>query len=153
MTPFDELVTPPFIYTLKLLLPYVPPAMQRTCGIFLKFFELKITMEHFLGFDNTRSPGSSGDILNELKPYMDPKEKEMMEQIEGMMNMMEMMQMMQMASDPSSPNGAEGTSPFDMMKGMMDPEQQQLFDMYSNIFEQAMNPSDSDSQEGDADYE
>ena len=51
MTPFDELVTPPFLYTLKLLLPYIPAPAQRSLAIFLKFFELKNTMEIFYGFD------------------------------------------------------------------------------------------------------
>ena len=53
---------------------------------------LKRTMELFYGFDDSRRKNSSGDILSDLKPYMDPKEREMMEQMEGMMNMMEMMQ-------------------------------------------------------------
>lgn len=153
MTPFDELVTPTFVYTLKLLLPYVPPTMQRTCAIFLKFFELRQTMELFFGFNDTKRPHSSGDLINELKPYMDPKEKEMMEQMEGMMNMMEMMQMMQNASPPSSRDEGGGVSPFDLMKGMMDPEQQQMFDMYSNIFEQAMDSPESDNQKGDEEFE
>ena len=152
MTPLDELVTPTFLYTVKLLLPYVPPAMQRTCAIFLKFFELKRTMELFYGFDDSRRKNSSGDILSDLKPYMDPKEREMMEQMEGMINMMEMMQQMQNVSD-ASPGGDGGAQPFDFMKGMMDPEQMQMFDMYNNIFEQALNPEDSNSRKGESDYE
>ena len=55
MTPLDEFVTPPFLYTLKLLLPYVPTPAQRSLAIFLKFFELKKTMEIFYGFDRGRS--------------------------------------------------------------------------------------------------
>lgn len=153
MTPFDELVTPGFLYTLKLLLPYVPPTMQRTFGILLKFFELKRTMEYFFGFGNVKKNNSSGDIFNELKPYMDPKEKEMMEQMEGMMNMMEMMQTMQNASNPSSGEHGDNASPLNLMKGMMDAEQQQMFDMYNSIFEQALNPQDSNARKGDSDHE
>lgn len=152
MTPLDELVTPHFLYTLKLLLPYVPPSMQRTCAIFLKFFELKRTIELFYGFDENRKKNSSSNILNDLKPYMSPKEREMMEQMEGMMNMMEMMQQMQNVSGASS-DGNESASPFDFMKGMMDPEQMQMFDMYNNIFEQTLNSENFNSQEGESDYE
>jgi hypothetical protein len=109
-------------------------------------------MELFYGFDDSRRKNSSGDILSDLKPYMDPKEREMMEQMEGMMNMMEMMQQMQNVSD-ASPGGDGGAQPFDFMKGMMDPEQMQMFDMYNNIFEQALNPEDSNSRKGESDYE
>ena len=80
MTPLDEFVTPPFLYTLKLLLPYVPTPAQRSLAIFLKFFELKKTIEIFYGFDRGRSDVSPEAILSDLKPYMNPDEQEMMEQ-------------------------------------------------------------------------
>lgn len=153
MTPLDELVNPSFLYTLKLFLPYVPSSMQRILAIFLKFTELKKTMDSFYGFNNTPQKSFSDNILNDLKPYMNPKEQEMMEQMEGMMNMMEMMQQMQQASSSSSNGDTEGFSPFDLMKGMMDPEQQNMFDMYNDIFDQATNHSNSNSQEGESDYE
>ena len=147
MTPLDELVTPPSLYTMKLLLPYMPSSLQRTLAIFVKFFEFRQTMEMFYGFGNTGKPISSAAIFNDLKPYMNPKEQEMMEQAEGMMNMMEMMKQMQADTEPSSDGG--GTSPFDLMKGMLDPEQQRMFDMYNDIFNHAVNPADSDTQKGE----
>ena len=49
-------------------------------------------MEYFHGFS---SHGPSFRIIDELKPFMEPGEKEMMEQMEAMMNMIEMMQGMQ----------------------------------------------------------
>lgn len=86
MTPFDNLTTPYHLYALKLMLPYTPPSMQRTLGIYIRFSELRYTLEHFHGFGN---PDSS-KILDTLKDYMGPEEKEMMEQMEMVMNMMEM---------------------------------------------------------------
>ena len=111
MTPFDELVTPPFLYNMKLLLPYLPSSMQRTFGIFLKFSELRIAMSSFYGF-HSKEQSFSDNILDNLKPYMNPEEQEMMDQMEGMMGMMEMMQQMQQDSDSSA-------SPFDIMQDMM----------------------------------
>lgn len=35
------------------------------------------------------------------------------------------------------------------MKGMLDPEQQSMFDMYNDIFNHAVNPADSDTQKGE----
>lgn len=148
MTPFDNLVTPPFLYTLKLLLPYTPPSIQRFFGVYIKFLELRHTMEVFQGFTSDPSPSN---ILEGLKPYMDPAEKEMMEQMSGMMNMMEMVQNMQKMSDSSQ--DSKPFDPMDMMKSMMSPEQQEMFEMYNTMFENEMNHPDTGSMKGDTDNE
>ena len=88
MTPFDNMVTPPFLYTLKLMLPYTPPSTQRMLGIYIKFLELRYTLSHFNGFGNA----DSSRLFDLLKDYLGPEEQEMMEQMEMLMNMMEMMQ-------------------------------------------------------------
>ena len=151
MTPFDNLVTPPFLYTLKLMLPYTPPSVQRFFGIYIKFLELRHTMEYFQGFSS-----SPANILEGLKPYMGPAEKEMMEQMSGMMNMMEMVRGMQSMSDDASDSSSQGFgsfNPMDMMKGMLSPEQQEMFEMYNTMFEQEFenenNSPDTGSQKGD----
>ncbi len=154
MTPFDELVTPPFLYTLKLLLPYIPAPAQRSLAIFLKFFELKNTMEIFYGFDRGGTNVSPDTILSDLKPYMNPEEQEMMEQMEGMKNMMEMMQQMQQSQNVASDeNTGSGSSPLDFLKGIMDPEQQSMFDMYNDIFSNAADAANTGTQKGETDYE
>lgn len=151
MTPFDNLVTPPFLYTLKLLLPYTPPSIQRFFGVYIKFLELRHTMEVFQGFSSDPSPSN---ILEGLKPYMNPSEKEMMEQMSGMMNMMEMVQNMQnMQNMSGSSMDSSSFDPMDMMKSMMNPEQQEMFEMYSMMFENEMNQPDTGSRKGDNDNE
>ena len=149
MTPFDSLITPPFLYTLKLLLPYIPSSMQRFLGIYIKYLELRRAMEYFQGFTSNPQPR---DILDGLKPYMSPAEKEMMEQMSGMMNMMEMVQNMQAMSDSSS-QGMAGFNPMDMMKGMLTPEQQEMFDMYNAMFETELNDPDPGKKKGESDDE
>lgn len=142
MTPFDELVTPPHLYTLKLMLPYTPPSAQRMLGIYIKFLELRNTLEHFQGFQRS----DSNSILEELKDFMKPEEREMMEQMKLFMNMMEMAQNMQAASEDSGEDtqGSPGFQPMDLMKNMLSPEQQDMFDMYSSIFDSDISPpSDS----------
>ena len=159
MTPFDNLVTPPFLYTLKLLLPYTPPSAQRFIGIYIKFLELHHTMEYFQGFSSSPS-----NMLEGLKPYMDPAEKEMMEQMSSMMNMMEMVRGIKYLPEGTSDSSAQGFgafNPMDMMKGMLSPEQQEMFEMYSTMFEQEFNqennhgnnPPDTGGQKGDAENE
>ncbi len=89
MTPFDSLVTPPDLYTLKLLLPYTPPSAQHFLAVYIKFAELRQTIESFRGFP---SSSHTPEIFNELKPYMGQEAQDTFEQMEVMMNMMEMMQ-------------------------------------------------------------
>ncbi len=126
-TPFDDLVTLPHIYMLKLLLPYTPPSMQRMLGIFLKFQELQQALSHFYGFG--KSASDSSDMLSVLKDYMSPEEQEMMEQMEMMMNMMEMMKDMPDMSD---------------MPGM---------DAFGDMFGSIFHASDTDEQKGEPDHE
>lgn len=127
MTPFDDLVTLPHIYTLKLLLPYTPPSMQRMLGIFLKFQELQQALSHFYGFGKVTS--DPYDMVDVLKDYMSSEEQEMMEQMEMMMNMMEMMKDMPDMSDMPDMNA------------------------FGDIFGSMLHPSDTDEQKGDPDHE
>lgn len=149
MTPFDNLVTPPFLYTLKLLLPYTPPSMQRFLAFYIKFLELRRTMESFHGFP---SRTLSMNMLDELKPYMDPSEKEMMEQMSSMMNMMEMIQSMQAMSDSTSQDFGN-FNPMDIMQNMLTPEQQEMFNMYNTMFENEINTPNSGNMKGEQDNE
>lgn len=89
MTPFDCLVTTDQLYTLKLLLPYMPPSAQRMLAVYVKFQEFRLALEYFQGFPPRAADRSP---LEDLKPYLRPEERETMEQMEGMMHMMELMQ-------------------------------------------------------------
>ena len=132
MTPFDCMLTPPHLYTLKLMLPYTPVNTQRMLGIYIKFLELRHTMEYFYGFSENFS---STSMLEQLKNYMDPSEREKMEQMMQMMNMMEMVQNLQSA---------------DALKGMFSPEQQEMFNMYSSMFDDALNTPENGDKKGDS---
>lgn len=127
MTPFDSLVTPDSLYTLKLMLPYTPSQTQRTLAVYIKFLELRYTIEHFHGFS---SQNTSASLLDGLKDYLGPEEKEMMEQTEMMMHMMEMMQ--------NTPD----------MSGMPD-----ISDMFQNMSDDTSCMTDSGEWKGDSDDE
>ena len=84
----------------------------------------------------------------------------MMEQMEAMMNMMEMMQGMQEMSEAASQNSDGSASqgfgtfnPMDLMKGMLSPDQQEMFNAYSSMFDEEMNQANSDNQKGESDNE
>lgn len=158
MTPFDNMVTPPYLYTLKLMLPYTPSSNQRFLAVYIKFLELRHTMEFFRGFPekghekNVRQGPLPLGMFEDLKPYMAPEEKEMMEQMEMMMNMMEMMQSTQDTGGSSD----SSFNPMEMMMGMMDPEQQEMFRTYSDMFESDMaqpHNNENSMNEGDQKHE
>lgn len=154
MTPFDELVIPPKLQTLKLLLPYTPAGSQEFLGVFIKFLELRQTMDFFNTFGNVMHSqafdaaqnSSPADLMEDLKPYMEPKEAEMMDTISNMMNIMEMVQMFQeneaSAENPGGKESGAGFNPLDMMMGMLTPDQQEMFQTYSTMFsEQSAAPA------------
>lgn len=178
MTPFDELVIPQQLHMLKLFLPYTPSSNQHFLGVFIKFLELKETIAFFQDSKNNLhtqafhrdSPPSPTEMLTELKPYMPPQQSEMMDSFLNMMNIMEMMQMFQ-GNDGGDSSGntdsggfggmnnmgnmadmfSGGFNPMDMMMGMMTPEQQNMFQMYNNMFASEMdspeNPPDDNAAE------
>ena len=106
MTPFDCQTIPQWIYILKLMLPYTPEKYQHSLAIFIRFQEMQFTMKYFYGFGKRKH---FDNILNDVRPYMDPATQEMMEQMESMMNMAEIMQMMQ-----NFPQDNSDSNPMDM---------------------------------------
>lgn len=171
MTPFDELTTPYPLSILKLMLPYITPGGGSSLWILVKFMELKYTIsisrhpEQILSshsFGNL--PDSPAKLLDEIAPYLPPEQAQMADSFRNIMNMMEMMQAMQ-SFNGSSENASEtggmssmfsGMNPIDMMMGMLSPEQQEMFQMYQNMFSDADNQENAEqekSKTGDDDYE
>lgn len=146
MSPFDELVVPPALQTMKLLLPYTPPARQQIFGTFIKFIEFRETLAFFRNRPAQvssqalhRTPGTSPvEILKEIQPYLPAKDAETLGNFINAMEMMEMMQMYQEFSDSSdsteSTDANNGFSPADLLMGMLSPQQQEMFQTYSAMF-------------------
>lgn len=149
MTPFDKSVTPSYLYKLKLFLPFLPPDTQRFLGIYIKFLEFRFTLDFFQGLPfHTFSLQS----LDELAPYMDDRERSMMEQVSSMMQMMQMMDMFQGMNAASSDTGS---NPLDFMKQMMSGEEQSEFQNYMDLFDQELDHSEKSHnfQKGDDAHE
>ena len=168
MTPFDELVTTPELQIIKLLIPYVPASGRQTLAGMVKFMELREALRLFrnqngglqaqmLPHDSTLSPA---DILNSFRPYLGPKENAMLDTIINVKEMMSVMEMMQAVQSTPESTGT-GPDPMELLSGMLPPEQQEMFRMYSDIFSQATdsakkgdenNGQRMDEQSGDEEY-
>ena len=156
---FDTLYTQNHIQILKILLPYFDPYGQSHLAVWIKYLELRYTLEYVSRhpsppYKNQTSGTSSPDfavLFEQIKNFCSPLEKalfgellnlqknlEMFEEMKGMMQLFETLR--ESAPDANadtaaaSPTG-NGASPgnFDPMtflKGMLSPEQEAMFEAF-----------------------
>lgn len=123
LTPFDNQLNNPSLQMIKLLIPYLPQKNQRILAIYIKFIEFQNTLSSFRVFRTKKH--SAEDMLNEIRPYLPSEVFNSIDQILNMVNMMEMIKNM---SDESN------SDPTEMLKNMLTPEQQSMFEMYNTMF-------------------
>ena len=123
LTPFDLRTNTPSLQMIKLLIPYLPPKNQRIFAIYIKFIEFQNTISSFRVFQNRVH--SSEDIINELRPYLP---SEIFSSIDSILNMISMMEMMK------NLNEAQASDPAELLKNMLTPEQQSMFELYNTMF-------------------
>lgn len=117
MTQLDMLVTTQELQMMKLMLPYIPPSYRGMLAIYLKFTEFQNTLRLFNGSGGASSENimksrdihSPADILEDLRPFMNPGD---MDSFDMMMNAVNMMKGMN-TSDFSGFGNSEEMS--DMM--------------------------------------
>lgn len=151
MTPFDDLVTSPELQIMKLLIPYVPASKRQMLAACIKLMEFRETIHIFNGGRGAvkaqmlreEEIPSLIDLLNSFRPYLKPREIAVLDMVINLQEMISVMEMMQNAS--SSESGNAGLNPMDLLSGMLSPEQQEMFHMYSDLFFQA----ESSPQKGD----
>lgn len=151
MTPFDELVTSPELQIMKLMIPYAPASGRRMLAACVKVMELKETIRVFSSGRGViraqmlreEEHPSPIDILNSFRPYLKPREAAALDMVINLKEMMSVMEMMQ--NTGSSENGEPALDPMELLSGMLSPEQQEMFHMYSDMFSQA----EDNAQKGD----
>ena len=151
---FDALYTNNRIQKLKVLLPYIEPSMQKNMAIYIKYMELKYTMElfkkhpfHICSYKEDTNRPDFKKLFRELRPYCSESESRQLEQLESLFQTMEMYQemsqtmsaMQEMFPDmdigaaTGSSDGASGSSMMDMLMGMLSPEQKEMYEAFSNM--------------------
>lgn len=147
MTPFDVLVTSPPLQIMKLLIPYTPFPGRRMLASFIKFTELQKTIRLF-GHDCRTDPfskegtGQSApsptDLIDSLRPYLNPKDAEMLDTLIQLKEMMAFMEMIQPPQDASF-------QPADLFSGAFSSDFQEQFRMYSDLFSSAFQNTEHDT--------
>lgn len=115
MTQLDMLVTTQELQMLKLMLPYIPSSYRGMLAIYLKFTEFQNTLRLFKVTKGTSSPDiiksrdihSPADILEDLRPFMNPGDADSFDMMMNMMNTMNMMKGMNTADFSGFENSEE----------------------------------------------
>ena len=147
---FDSLITTHSMKIIKAALPYIDISEQRFLSIYLKFSEFMNTIHLFsehpseLSACKTKSSdkGNVSKMIHALRNVCDDKERETMDTI---LNFMQAMQLYQSYTDffATSADGnhkAENSSTgngfqnMDIMKALLTPEQQTMFETYKSLF-------------------
>lgn len=143
LTPFDQFTSSTQLQMLKLMLPYMPPGNQRMLAIYVRFSELQHTMDFFrqpkgaVSAQNFQKKASSPlQILEEIRPFLNTKDVERIDMLLKAINMMDMFSEFQSSA-------GEDDNPLSMMMGMLSPEQQEMFQMYSTMFDETQKGDDS----------
>ncbi len=149
---FDALYTNNQIQKLKVLLPYIEPSMQKNMAVYIKYMELRYTMDFVRNhpFQIRAASMESMEtgrpdikkLCRELKPYCTQAEIKQLEQMESIFQTMEMYQemsqtmsaMQEMFPDMGS-DSADGVSASpsmeDILMGMLSPEQKAMYENFS----------------------
>lgn len=143
LTPFDQMISSQNMQILKVLLPYMPPDSQRMMAIYVKFSELQHTLNLFQDFSKLvqiqnfeKQTLSPLDMIHEIQPYLSKNASDMLDMFSNMMNTMEMVKSFQEMSDTDG-SSDPAFDPMSMMKTMLTPEQQDMFDTYQTMFASA----------------
>ena len=157
---FDTLYTQNHIQILKILLPYFDPYGQSHLAVWIKYLELRYTLEYVSRhpsppYKNQTSGTSSPDfavLFEQIKNFCSPQEKalfgellnlqknlELFEEMKGMMQLFETLRESvpdvdadtAANTDCSATNPAPGNfDPMTFLKGMLSPEQQAMFEAF-----------------------
>ena len=89
-----------------------------------------------------KSFSSPLDIVDEIRPYLSEADRTSIDSILNVFNMMQMLETMEKMS------GTETFNPMDMVKEMLTPEQQTMFEMYNTMFQES-DDNDNINKEGE----
>ena len=116
ITLFDTLVTSDQLQEIKVVLPYLPSALQRFAGLYSKLEELKNTFFLFNNMEDLEEFSARDKapetMFDELKSYLTDEQITSLENLNNIKSMMELLQEMDVGGDD---NGINIESIFEMM--------------------------------------
>ncbi len=100
LTEFDYQLADPNLQMIKAAIPYMPIPQQRVISLMIRMQEMRRTIELFNGSEltamglrpNGNHTASPAEMLQAMKPYAGPRERDMIEMLENMQIMIQAMQ-------------------------------------------------------------
>lgn len=154
---FDEFTSTHQTQILKAAIPYIHVTQQKFLAIYIKFHELLNTIAYFRENDNGLEMCSNIDqsdhtmeMLGSIRKVCTKQEQETIDTIMNAINMFQMVNQFQTmakefnnantaaddeaGNEPGNEPGNEGFQ-FDILKAILPPEQQEMFQMYREMFQ------------------
>lgn len=109
MTPFDESFLPGELKMFKAFLPFLPASLQKMCAIYIKWMELKATIDYYNQHPPVQEPADMAHVFQCMKGILPPEEQASMEQMADLMENMDLYRsMFENFSTPMSPDSTRG---------------------------------------------
>lgn len=143
-TAFDNIISNRELQIIKSALPYIPVGEQKFISIFVKFQELKNTMNLYdqssdgsVGICSTSNDTISNlsDMVNSIKVFCTDSEKE---ELDLLYNMASGFTLAGSKTANSEAQKANNQNILKLMRSMLSPEQQTMLDSYSLLFNNIM---------------
>lgn len=90
MIPFDEAILPKELQMMKAFLPFLPANLQKMLAIYIKWTELRYTIEYFRQNIPSQQPMDMGNLMNSMKAFLPPEERTQIEQFADIFENMDM---------------------------------------------------------------
>ncbi|MFI3211749.1 MAG: hypothetical protein R3Y24_00230 [Eubacteriales bacterium] len=136
---FDTLYTTNHLQIMKIILPYLEADLQKKLAIYIKFQEMKYTMNFFKehsisGCDRLfcKKDFDMNHMLHDMAPYFTEKERNLASQYSNIKNMMDSMEQFAPIIKMFQASGGMGDN-MDFLKGMLSPEQVDMFEMFQQF--------------------
>ena len=132
------------------MLPFFPLQTQKILSILFKVIELLDIIRFYQELEQKEPnpapplPFTMTNFLDVFKRQLNPKEQEQMDSI---LNMVQMMSMLQSMQADSGQEGGSGDGMSQILKGMLTPEQQSMFDSLSAMFPEGESPKPQKNEE------
>lgn len=152
LTEFDSLICDSRLQLLKSAIPFIPAGKQRFLSVYVKYIELSNTIRlvntiksdslGICSLSGRKSAPNSEDFMQTIRKYCSESERETLDMITNFMSAYRMFKMYKDSaddthrsadgSDTAASNGHDN-SILDVLKSMLTPEQQEMFDTYSAV--------------------
>ena len=80
MTPLDQAFYPKEMQMLKIFLPFLPASIQKPMAVYIKWTELKYTVDYFSRNPPLQRSLEDGELINCIKEFLPPDSREQIEQ-------------------------------------------------------------------------